>query len=99
MQLLRAYYTCCITEESTFRCFPIVVPHIYWFRLRLLLRLLVAANILSSLNLFTLIMEAIRSSETSVLKIATRCHTAEDVILQLSASSPLHLKAQTDSIP
>jgi hypothetical protein len=42
------------------------------------LQLLVTANVVpSSLNLFTLMMEAIRSTETSVLTRATQRHIPE----------------------
>jgi hypothetical protein len=44
-------------------------------------QLLVTANVPSSLNLFTLMMEAISCSETSVLTRSTRRHIQEDDIL------------------
>jgi hypothetical protein len=44
-------------------------------------RLLVSANVPSSPILVTLMMEAIRSSETSVPKIIIRRHIPEDAIL------------------
>jgi hypothetical protein len=49
--------------------------------LRNVLRLLVTANAPGSPNLFTLMMEATRSSETSVLTIAKRHRISEDGIL------------------
>jgi hypothetical protein len=44
--------------------------------------LLITANdVLSSLILVTLMMQSIRTCETSVLARATRCHISEDSIL------------------
>jgi hypothetical protein len=60
------------------------------------LRLLVTANVVpSSPNLFILMREAIRSSETSVLTRVTRRNSPEDGIPQLEVSSQRSQKKLT----
>jgi hypothetical protein len=54
-----------------------------------LLQLLVTTNVPSPLLFFTLMMEVIRSSETSVLRRATERHISEDSILHLHQSCSL----------
>jgi hypothetical protein len=50
--------------------------------LRSVLRLLVSANVVPrSLNLVNIMIETIRSAETSVLTVASRRHISEDGIL------------------
>jgi hypothetical protein len=51
-----------------------------------IIRMIVTANVLSSLILFTLMMEVIRSSETSALEGAKRRHIPEYGILRYNAS-------------
>jgi hypothetical protein len=58
--------------------------------LRSVLQLLVTANFPSSLILFSLTMEAIRSSETPVLTAATRCHIPQDSILLIHKLSTIN---------
>jgi hypothetical protein len=57
---------------------------------RMLRRLLVAANFPSSPILVTVLMEALSSSETSVLKRVTRHHIPEDAILHSHRSEDLN---------
>jgi hypothetical protein len=65
-----------------------------------ILQLLITANIVpSSLILFTLMMEAIHSSETSILTGATQHHSQEDGILHCySVDQILEYRLQTSVI-
>jgi hypothetical protein len=68
-----------------FLCEPMYVVF-----LRCVLRLLVTAEVVPSLPiLVTLIMEALRSSETLVLTRATKCNIPEDGILHSHVSESL----------
>jgi hypothetical protein len=53
-----------------------------------MLRLLVTDSVVPRLPIVTLMMEAIRASETSVLIKATLRHSSEDVILQKNMLFP-----------
>jgi hypothetical protein len=64
--------------------------------LRSVLQLLVPANIVpSSLILFSVMIETVGSSETSVLTRATRCHVSGDGILRLVSFPTTNLPQQT----
>jgi hypothetical protein len=54
------------------------------------MNLLVTANVSSSLTVFTLMMEAVRSSETLVLILTTRRHIPEYGILHYADNFVLH---------
>jgi hypothetical protein len=65
--------------------------------LRSVFRLLVIANVFPTRQFANLMMEAIRSSETSVLRTATRRNIPEDGILHSHCHE--NLKSYTEVLP
>jgi hypothetical protein len=68
--------------------------------LRSVLQLLITANVvLSLLDFVTLMMEAIRSSEASVLTRATWCHVPEDGILHKTSYIYIYIYIELFKVP